>query len=319
MANDRANDRAKLNIFFAGLCVLTLLSGCITKPFPANDGMVPKKKDTKSVLNDTTPRKRLMVLPFLDSSETRPDSLRENSKQIFVTKMNQTGDVIVVGSADLKDSPQKEMKGGEYIFASLGPKAADFGVSALLEGKIMDIKVSRQADPVGVFRQVKTKFEVSVRVRLALAKSGKEIFNTTKTVSLEDSMQRVAESVSTDKLIATNPQLVEKLVTEAFLDFQPQIIAALNKLSWEGRIAMINGDRIFLNVGRISGVQVGDLLRVTEEGEEVFDPQTGVFIGKSPGRLKGTLEVISYFGQDGSISVLHSGAGFKENDRVEQY
>jgi len=82
---------------------------------------------------------------------------------------------------------------------------------------------------------------------------------------------------------------------------------------------MINGDRIFLNVGRISGVQVGDLLRVTEEGEEVFDPQTGVFIGKSPGRLKGTLEVTSYFGQDGSIAVLHSGANFKENDRVEQY
>ncbi len=82
---------------------------------------------------------------------------------------------------------------------------------------------------------------------------------------------------------------------------------------------MINGDRIFLNVGRISGLQIGDILKVSEEGDEIFDPQTGNYVGKAPGRLKGTLEVVSYFGQDGAISIIHSGAGFRENDRVELY
>jgi len=311
-----------VKFIYLSICFCVLLVGCVsTKPIPSNEGMGPKKtiKDQKMASVDGTPRKRLMVLPFLDTNEIHPESFRENSRLSFISRLNQSGELIVVATKDLKESPLKDLKNGEFNLSALGPKAAELGVSAILEGKIIDIKVSKQADSVGLFRQLKTKFEVIVRIRMALAKSGKEIFNTSKTVSLEDSMQRVAESVSTDKMIEANPVLMEKLVTEAFLDFQPQIFTALSKLSWEGRIAMINGDRIFLNVGRISGVQVGDLLRVTEEGEEVFDPQTGVFIGKSPGRLKGTLEVTSYFGQDGSIAVLHSGANFKENDRVEQY
>ena len=35
--------------------------------------------------------------------------------------------------------------------------------------------------------------------------------------------------------------------------------------------------------------------------------------------MKGTLEVISFFGTDGSIAVIHSGSGFRENDKVELY
>jgi hypothetical protein len=72
-------------------------------------------------------------------------------------------------------------------------------------------------------------------------------------------------------------------------------------------------------VGKVSGLQVGDILKVSEDGEDVYDPQTGNYIGGVPGRLKGTLEVISYFGQDGSIAVIHSGSGFKENDKIELY
>lgn len=109
------------------------------------------------------------------------------------------------------------------------------------------------------------------------------------------------------------------MVTEAFLDFTPQIVATMDKMIWEGRVAALSGDRIFLNVGRVSGIQIGDILRVSDEGDEIYDPQSGNYIGKVPGRLKGTLEVVSYFGQDGAIAIVHSGAGFKENDRVELY
>jgi hypothetical protein len=90
-------------------------------------------------------------------------------------------------------------------------------------------------------------------------------------------------------------------------------------MTWEGRIAMIAGDRVYLNAGRLSGLQINDILKVTEEGKEIYDPQTGRFIGKAPGRMKGTVEVVSYFGKDGAIAVIHSGSGFKENDRVEMY
>jgi hypothetical protein len=181
------------------------------------------------------------------------------------------------------------------------------------------IDEEKKGDQVGVFRQLKTVFEAQVRVRIASARSGKELFNTLKTVTVEESNVRVAESVNSDRFFQNNPELLENLVTEAFTDFTPQIIATMEKMTWEGRIAALNGDRVFLNVGRVSGIQIGDILKVSDEGDEIYDPQSGNYIGKVPGRLKGTLEVVSYFGQDGAISIVHSGAGFKENDRVELY
>ena len=84
-------------------------------------------------------------------------------------------------------------------------------------------------------------------------------------------------------------------------------------------MALIEGSRIFLNAGRISGLNMGDILKVTAKGEEIYDPESGDFIGTAPGRMKGTLEVVSYFGTDGAIAVVHSGSGFRENDSVELY
>ena len=286
-----------------------------------NNGISTKKqiKEIKAVKDDSLPRKRLMILPFLDSSDTRPQVLRDRARAQFIKELNQQGDLIVVDTADLKLDLSKQIRNGDYLLPEVAKAAHDLGVNAILEGKIVDLKVSRKADPVGIFRQIKTKFEAVVRVRVATARSGKEIFNTTKSVILEESQTRVSENITIEKMLVTHPDLLEKLVADAFVDFAPQITGALTKIVWEGRIAMINGDRIFLNVGKMTGIQPGDLLKVTEEGAEVFDPQTGNFIGKTPGRMKGTLEIISFFGQDGSIAIIHSGAGFKESDRVEQY
>jgi hypothetical protein len=166
---------------------------------------------------------------------------------------------------------------------------------------------------------MKSEFEAVIRVRVVSTRGGQEIFNTVKTVNLEEPNVRVAERVETDKYLQNSPELIEAIVRDAFLDFVPQVIGSLSKVTWEGRIAALNGDRIYLNVGRVSGIQVGDLLKVLEQGDDVYDPESGGHIGTVQGRLKGTLEVISYFGNDGSIAVIHSGSGFKENDRVELY
>jgi hypothetical protein len=268
---------------------------------------------------DISPRKRVMVLPFLDTKEGRPAALREQSREEFIRDLNIRGGVIALNSADLKMDLSKFVAGNEYKMDEITKAASSMGIVAILEGRIEDLKVKRQAEEVGLFRQMKTRFEASVRVRIFGARSGKELFNTLKTVTLDDAQTRVAENANADRLLESNPVLMQKLVSDAFLDFTDDINSTIDKLGWEGRVAMISADRIFLNVGRISGVQMGDILKVSDEGEDVYDPQTGRYVGRVPGRLKGTLEVVSFFGQDGAIAIIHSGAGFKENDRVELY
>jgi TolB-like protein len=279
------------------------------------------RDDNQVTLKDeATPRKRLMVLPFLDVSDKRPQSFRDRARSAFILDLNRSGDLIALDSRELNLDLTKMMDpAGGYKMADVAKAANTLGVNAVLEGRILDIRVQRKSDNVGVVRQLTTGFEVVAQVRVVSARGGKEIFNTVKTVTLKDQGVRVAERVETDKFLQNNPEMIEVIVKDAFLDFTPQVLAALDKISWEGRIAAIQGDRIYLNVGKISGLQMGDLLKVMEDGDDIYDPESGTHIGRAPGRLKGTLELISYFGTDGSIAIIHSGSGFKENDRVELY
>lgn len=302
------------------LSVFLFLSACTTldRSKPATRRQV-KDVSYEARKEDASPRKRIMVLPFLDSSESRPQEFRDRARTAFIADLNRSGDVIALDSRELNLDLSKMIQGGQYKMAEVAKAALAMGVNAVLEGKIQDIRIKRKADNVGVVRHLTTAFEVVAQVRVVTGRAGREVFNTVKTVTVEEQGVRVAERVETDKFLANNPEMIEVIVKDAFLDFTPQVLASLDKISWEGRIAAINGDRIYLNVGRISGLQVGDLLKVTEDGDDVYDPESGGHIGRVPGRLKGTLEVISYFGNDGAIAVIHSGAGFKENDRVELY
>lgn len=309
-----------MNMFYI-LMSVWILAACSLVPSQESKGLKKEVKDVsyKARTDDSGMRKRLMILPFLDASNERSQELRDEARKEFIRELNRRGDMVVVDSKDLNADFAKNMAQGEYNLKEVAKQGHSLGVVALLEGKVMDIRIKRKSDEVGIIRQMKSKFEVQVRVRMVSARNGDIIFNTTKTVTLEDSQVRVAEDVNSDRLVKADPRLVQSLVSEAFLDFVPQISAGLDRFNWEGRVALINGDRIFLNVGRLSGLQVGDVLKVLEDGEEVYDPQTGTLIGKVPGRLKGTLEVVSYFGQDGAVAVIHSGGGFKENDKVELY
>ena len=272
-----------------------------------------------SMIKEGVLRKKVVVLPFLDEQSDRAPEFREQARKAFLFDLNRSGAALAVDSSEMKVDFKKYLQAGDYQLADLSALGKEWGVAAFLEGKILDFRVKRTADHVGIVRKMTTTFEAVVRVRMAHARSGKEFYNTTKTVTLEQDGVRMGERTETDRFLRENPQFLVTVIKDAFLDFTPQISAALDRLIWEGRIAAINGDRVYLNVGRQSGIQIGDVLRVSESGEDVFDPQSGGHIGQVPGRQKGTLEVVSYFGVDGSIAVVHSGAGFKENDRIELY
>lgn len=272
-----------------------------------------------SAESSSAPRKRVLVLPFLDDSDRRPSSLRDKAEQALIQDLNRSGQILAFDSATLKTDYSKLIVNNQYKLSDLGKMAAPLGFNAIIEAKIVDIRIKRKGDSIGVVRNLKTEFEIVGQVRVLNIRRDKEVFNTIKTVTIEDANVRVAERVEADRFIESNPRMIEILVKDAFLDFSPQILSSLDQVEWQGRIAAINGDRIYLNVGKASGLIVGDLLKVMEDGDDVYDPESGSHIGKVQGRLKGTLEVISYFGSDGAIAVIHSGGGFKENDRVEIY
>lgn len=262
-------------------------------------------------------RKRLVVLPFLDSELSRSQNVVTVARKTVVEDLTGTRQFIVVSNTDFPQDVNGFLKDNkEYNMPAISKVAATMGVAAVVEGRILEIRARRQGDEMGVFRKSKATVDVTVQIRVFGAKTGKEIYSAVKKATLESETTNVGGS---GESLAEDPILVRDGVRKAFVTTVPGIVKAVEKLSWEGRVALVNGDRIYVNAGRISGLQVGDVLKIVEEGDEVFDPETGSFLGKAPGRMKGTVEVVSYFGKDGAIAVIHSGSGFKENDRVELY
>ena len=269
--------------------------------------------------DDGALRQRVLVLPFLDDKSDRPKTVVDEARAFFVRELHQSGRLVIISNQDLAQDPSKlRSDDGGYDMEAVSKLAAALGVAAVVEGRILEVRVRKTGDAVGMIRKMKAKVFTTVRLRMFAARNGKEILNQTRTAEGEDSATRIA-GLGVDRPYDDDPQLVRSSIRDAFESGLASVFQVLEKLTWEGRVALISGERVFLNAGRLSGLQVGDILKVTDEGDEVYDPQTGTYIGKAPGRMKGTVEVVSYFGKDGAIAIVHSGSGFRENDRVELY
>ncbi len=303
------------------------LQSCITttksptgEPEPLQVRKSIKDVDYRVKAEPTELKKRVLILPFLDKNEAaRPSDAREQARTAFVDDLIRTTGVIVIPLDQLKAAPEKYIKNGEYDLKKIAQDSQKQGFTSIIEGQIIDVKLKNAADQIGLVRNISTIYEVVVRMRIVNVRTENEVFNTVKTVTLEEDNKRVVERVANDQFFVRNPELLKVLIKDAFLDFTPQIQDALVDITWEGRIAAIRGEKIYLNVGKISGVQIGDILKVVEDGSEIYDPEIGYHLGRIRGKTKGTLEIVSYFGQDGAVAVMHSGANFKESDRVETY
>jgi hypothetical protein len=285
-----------------------------------------KDVDYRTSKADQAIKKKVVILPFMDavsisaeSNYQSPDAVKANAQVAFSNELGRLNEILVLSVDELKVDTQKFFKNGEYDLKAMAKAAQKSSVSSILEGQIIDVRLKKTADQVGLIRKLSATYEVVVRLRIMNIRSEQEVFHTVKTVTLEEENTRVGERVASDQFFVKNPELVEILIKDAFLDFSAQIQEVLNTVQWEGRIAAVRSDKIYLNVGRISGVQIGDILKVVDDSSEIYDPELGYNLGKIRGRVKGTLEVVSYFGTDAAVAVLHSGGGFKESDRVEVY
>lgn len=285
---------------------------------PSTLKRVIKDLDLRKASSDKAPRKRVVVLPFLDRDSNRPPEILSRSRMEFMNELNKTQEMVALDSSELKLDLTPFLKNGEYDLNAIAQKTQNLGISSLLEAKVIDVRFKNQIGSSAT-EEKRAVFEIVVKARLMNVKTGQELFNTVKTVTLEEENTKLPQNISSEAFFAKNPQLVELLLKDAFLDFTGKLADSLSQVMWEGRIAALQGDKIYLNVGQVTGLQIGDILKVVEDGTEVYDPEIGYHIGKVNGKVKGTLEVVGYFGQDGAVGVIHSGAGFKENDRIEIY
>ncbi len=285
----------------------------------------PMEKNVPIEAREDSPRKRIMVLPFIDVSGVRTadggpnQQLALSGRSALVSWLSNTERFVIINNDDFPKDISQFLNNFQYDVEAIAKIANGMGIAAVVETKILEIHAKKVGNDIGVFRKVGAQVNGRIQIRIVSAKNGKELLSTVKEAQIQSTSTRIGEQTPSNRDLLDDPKLVGDVVIKALKSTIRPMAQSIDKLSWEGRVALVKGDQYYINAGRLSGLQIGDILKVTEESEEVYDPDSGVFIGHVPGRMKGTVELVSYFGKDGAIAVLHSGAGINENDRIELY
>lgn len=282
-----------------------------------NDGRVVQKK---AFGGEAFVRKRVALLTFFNESPYGGQDLGITATEELRKELARTGDYVIDNraSAELFGSSKEIYSGGGVKLVQLARKAKLSGVNLVVYGRVSKARVREKTDEIGFVRNSKAYSEATIELRIFDVTSNREIFNESVLGYANDSTFRFYVGDKEQKL-SYRQELLRYAVKVAARKSIPKILESSKKLEWTGRVARIIGSKIYLNSGRESGIQIGDIMKVVTEGTEIFDPETGALIGVSKGEVKGTLEVIDYFGPDGAIAILHSGGSVVEGDFIQLY
>lgn len=264
------------------------------------------------------PKKRTLVLTFWNDTPVR-GRFGKFGQNTLKGMLRSDGIVNVVDDSKVQQTskdffPAKDKLNVEEL-TKLGRQWA---VSLIVVGRISEVLVRKTDDDVGLLRPTKSKSAATLDVRLIDVAAGKEavIAETVGTAS-SNSLNVFGESVEESR--EAREEIVNLAIENGLTRAMPQLLREIDRVSWRGRVAKILGGKIYINAGRATGLNVGDILKVTTIGADIYDPETGIFLGRTEGEIKGTLELMDYFGEDGSMTRIHSGGNFQEGDLVQLY
>lgn len=192
------------------------------------------------------------------------------------------------------------------------------GVPLVVIGRISKIVFRQKGEEVGLFRQKQSLALAELEVKVFDIHAGREIAAISKTGESISKTFLAFDSRSSDSE-SQRVEITQQAIQEAVANLLPEVIKSVDKITWQGRIARVIGSKIYVNAGRGSGLIQGDILKVLTTGDDVYDPLSGAYLGRSEGQVKGTLEVSEFIGMDGSVSKIHTGGNFHEGDFVQLY
>jgi hypothetical protein len=264
-------------------------------------------------------KKKIALLSFYNESPMGGEDLAIVATEEFRKEVSKSREFLIDPNAENIFGNSKEIyAGGGVKLVQLARKAKMSGVNIVIFGRIKEARVRQKSDEIGFVRKVKSLAETYVEIKAYDVLANKELFTETVDGNISDDNLKFYQTETEDNL-SYRQELLRYSVKVAVRKSVPKITKIGSRLDWMGRVAKIIGTRIYLNAGRSSGLNLGDIMKVITEGQEVYDPESGAMIGMSQGEVKGTLEVIDYFGPDGAICILHSGGSVTEGDFVQLY
>jgi hypothetical protein len=264
------------------------------------------------------PKKRVMVLDFWNDTPIQVGDMGRFAADELRRGLHLTQRMIVPTDIRTERVTQDFIQGEKIKVAQLIREGRRMGVAIIVVGRVTKIVFRQRGDDVGLLRQKQSLAGVDVEIKMFDVQGGREIMASGKSGESSSNTMVALESANIESP-EYRADLTKLAVRGAVGQLVPDVIKSVEKMTWEGRVAKISGNKIFVNAGRTSGLVGGDILKVLTAGDDVYDPATGAYLGRSQGQLKGTLEVVDFIGPDGAVAEVHTGGNFQEGDSVQLY
>jgi hypothetical protein len=254
-------------------------------------------------------KRKVAILDFENKTTYKDEKIGEAVAKKLSDKLEATQRVVVLDRTVVSEMLKRE----GFKFESLSDPSAmkrahqSLGIQAFALGTVTDVsllssKASETSDEEVAFATAK------VEIRLIDATTG----NLLRTFIGRSPIFGTKETGEYSR-----GKAVIKAIDFGLDDILEGFLRQLDLLDWTTTIAKVDGEKIYLNAGKLSGVRIGDTLEVFEAGKEIFNPVTNLSLGWTTGRPIGTLKVTDLFGVDAAVAKVMEGAGFSSNDVVK--
>ena len=270
----------------------------------------PRPSYTPSLpLFQTGLKKKVAILTFENSTSYKEEKIGEAVAKKLSDKLEATQRVVALDKGVVSEALNRE--GFKFQDPSDPPaiKRAhqSLGIQAFALGTVTDVsllssKASETSDEEVTFATSK------VEIRLIDASTG----NLLRTFMGRSPIFGTKETGEHSR-----GKAVIKAIDLSLDDVLEGFLRQLDLLDWTTTIAKVEGENIYLNAGKLSGIRIGDTLEVFEPGKEIFHPNTQLSLGWTTGKPKGTVKVTDLFGVDAAIGRAGQGIVFNSNDVVK--
>lgn len=264
------------------------------------------------------PRKRVVIFDFWNDTPIQSDEMGSFGAEELKRGLRVTQRVLVPEDVQTQLATRNFVQGDRVKVAQLIAEGRRMGVAVVVIGRIAKLIFRQRGDAVGLLRQKQSLAAADVELKIFDVAGGREIGSLGRSGRASaNSMVAFSDEEMSDKIYRI--EMSKFAVRDAVAQLVPNVIRSIEKLSWRGKIAKIIGTKVYVNAGRQSGIMPNDILKVLTSGDDVYDADSGAYLGHTQGHVKGTLEIVDFIGEDASVAVVHTGGQFSVGDIVQLY
>jgi len=273
--------------------------------FGCSPSMIQKEQTNTSgvaIYHPTGPKRRVFISEFENRTTYGQRRLGSGISDMLATELSKTGDFILLEREKLDVILKEQALGLSGVISDVSaPQVGELlGANAIITGAVTQFGVRTEAQDMVITASKKQIASCSVDIRLIDVSTGRVLWAGSGNGT---AVRKYTNYLGSGTAGSYDEMLESDAFRSAVVNVMQNLLNGFEKLEWSCVVAKVSGDKVYLNAGQNSHLEIGTTLGIYRQGEPILDPVTGTEIGREINKV-GSGQVSGYFSDDGSIMNL---------------